>query len=261
MNTISIVSSSLLLLAAGCTTLDGGTVRIDAAGASYDTATTAGDDRGSEPTPPPAPEAPLPDNDGLDRSETPGDGHAVAQDPENWLDVWSDISFRHRFAESYLPDTQIEPEMQTAELEAMQPIMEAISNGKLDWAENLLQAQMGPKASPIFDFTFANVKFQREQLDAAAASYRTAIEKFSRFRRAWKNLAITYTKQSDYIAAARGFAKVIELGGTDAVTYGLLGYSYLEQSAFVAAESAYRMATLLDPMTMDWQLGLARSLF
>jgi tetratricopeptide (TPR) repeat protein len=54
---------------------------------------------------------------------------------------------------------------------------------------------------------------------------------------------------------------VIELGGGDALTYGLLGFAYSSSDNSLSAESAYRMAVLIDPATLDWQMGLARSLF
>lgn len=55
--------------------------------------------------------------------------------------------------------------------------------------------------------------------------------------------------------------RVIELGGADAITYGLLGYAYSSVDNYLAAESAYRMAILMDPATLDWKMGLARSFF
>jgi tetratricopeptide (TPR) repeat protein len=54
---------------------------------------------------------------------------------------------------------------------------------------------------------------------------------------------------------------VIELGGGDATMYGLLGFAYSNTEKPIAAESAYRMAILLDPATRDWKLGLAKSFF
>ena len=54
---------------------------------------------------------------------------------------------------------------------------------------------------------------------------------------------------------------MLELGGGDAVTWGLLGYAWASQEKHLPAESAYRMAVVLDPSTLDWKMGLARSLF
>jgi tetratricopeptide (TPR) repeat protein len=45
------------------------------------------------------------------------------------------------------------------------------------------------------------------------------------------------------------------------MTYGLLGFAHAGNDSPLAAESAYRMAILLDPATRDWKLGLAKSFF
>ena len=50
--------------------------------------------------------------------------------------------------------------------------------------------------------------------------------------------------------------KVVELGGADALTYGLLGYAHAGNDRPVAGESAYRMAILLDPATGPALVGL-----
>jgi hypothetical protein len=66
----------------------------------------------------------------------------------------------------------------------------------------------------------------------------------------------------EFVAKAiPSLTKVIELGGGDATMYGLLGFAYSNTEKPIAAESAYRMAILLDPATRDWKLGLAKSFF
>jgi tetratricopeptide (TPR) repeat protein len=54
---------------------------------------------------------------------------------------------------------------------------------------------------------------------------------------------------------------MIELGGGDSLSYGLLGQAYAAQEDFLSAESAYRQALLLQPDSLDWKMGLVRSLF
>jgi tetratricopeptide (TPR) repeat protein len=55
-------------------------------------------------------------------------------------------------------------------------------------------------------------------------------------------------------------SRVIQLGGGDGLTYGLLGFAYSGTGQYVAAESAYRSALLLQPDVLDWKLGLTQSL-
>lgn len=179
------------------------------------------------------------------------------------LQVWNDTAFRRRFAESYMAETDIEPTVTEEEREVMVEILDLISTEQGETAAQLLREHMElhPNASATFDFTLANIHFQNEQLDEAAAQYRVAVEKFPKFRRAWKNLAFIYVRQQDFANAIPALVRVIELGESDSVTYGLLGFSYSAVENFLSAEMAYRMAIMLDPETMDWKLGLTRAFF
>lgn len=177
------------------------------------------------------------------------------------LSLWNDAQFRRQLTESYMAETEIEPRILDSEREQMQAVLEFIASERLDKAASLLHKLRAESPSALFDFTLANIHFQREELEPAAAAYEEAVLKFPKFRRAWKNLGLIRVRQSDFPSAVRALTRVIELGGADAVTYGLLGYSYSNQEDNLAAESAYRMANLLDPLTLDWKMGLARSFF
>jgi tetratricopeptide (TPR) repeat protein len=54
---------------------------------------------------------------------------------------------------------------------------------------------------------------------------------------------------------------MIELGGGDAYSYGLLGYAYRSKQDYQPAEAAYRNALLLQPENTEWRLGLTRCVF
>jgi tetratricopeptide (TPR) repeat protein len=139
--------------------------------------------------------------------------------------------------------------------------MNLIAAEQVQQATKLLRDEGGAERSAVFDFTLGNLCFQQEQLEAAAAAYKLAVEKFPKFRRAHRNLGIIHVRQGNYAEAVRPLARVIELGGGDGVTYGLLGFAYGNIDNHLAAEFAYRQAYLLDPATLDWRLGLARSYF
>jgi tetratricopeptide (TPR) repeat protein len=179
------------------------------------------------------------------------------------LKIWNDPAFQRRFAESYLAEVEIEPRVTVDEREQMQKALELISADKLDEAAAMLQKERERNAavSAVFDFTVANIDFQQEKLDEAAAAYQIAVEKYPKFRRAWKNLALIHVRQGAFEKALPELTRVVELGGNDAVTYGLLGFAYSSVEDYLAAESAYRMAILLDPKTQDWKMGLVRSFF
>jgi tetratricopeptide (TPR) repeat protein len=177
------------------------------------------------------------------------------------LAIWQDPAFQKQFARSYQAETEIEPRLTANELKQMQKVLDLISSDQVDKAAALIDKERGEDASAVFDFTLANLHFQRDRLDEAAALYETAVAKFPKFRRAWRNLAMIRVRQKDFKGAIQPLTQVIELGGGDSLTYGLLGASYSSVEDELAAETAFRMAILLDPLTLDWKLGLARSFF
>lgn len=177
------------------------------------------------------------------------------------LEIWNAPAFQKRFAESYMAETDIEPRVTASERDQVQRVLSLIASDKMDDAAALLQRGRNAASSAVFDFTLANIYFQREQLAEAAAAYTAAVEKFPAFRRAWRNLGLIHVRQGEFEKALHALTRVLELGGNDAILYGLLGYAYSSVDNNLPAESAYRMAILLDPRTLDWKMGLARSLF
>ncbi len=180
---------------------------------------------------------------------------------ETELAIWNDPAFQRQFAQSYIAETDIEPRVTSVERDQMQKILDLISEDKMDKAENMLERERGRDANALFDFTLANIYFQQGKLDGAADAYTVAVEKYPKFRRAWKNLGLIHVRKNEYAEALPALTRVVELGGGDALTYGLLGFAYASEGNDLSAESAYRMAILLDPDTLDWKMGLARSLF
>jgi tetratricopeptide (TPR) repeat protein len=177
------------------------------------------------------------------------------------LKIWNDPAFKKQFTESYIAETEIEPRVTIVEREDMEKILGLIYSDKMEDAVRQLEKNRGKATSAVFDFTLANIYFQQEKLEQAAAAYQAAVEKYPKFRRAHRNLGLIYIRQNEFKKALPALTRVIELGGGDALTYGLLGFAYSSSDNSLSAESAYRMAVLIDPATLDWQMGLARSLF
>ncbi len=187
--------------------------------------------------------------------------YAQAQLSKAELEMWTSPAFQKRFAESYLAVTEVEPTVTQSEREKMLDVLALIQSDKLNEAAKALQKNTKPASSAVFDFTLANIYWQQEQLDLSLASYEAAVEKFPNFRRAWKNIGLIHIRNQEPAKALPALTHAIELGARDALTYGLLGKAYSDVQDFLAAESAYRMAVLLDAATMDWKKGLAHSLF
>jgi len=212
-------------------------------------------------TPPDRPVAP----EAVDDSKSTGD--TSGRD----LAIWQDPRFEQQFDESYIADTDVEPRITTLEREVMLEVVEALKAGadlegearvaKQNEAAQIIRDNYNDASSAVYDFTLGNIYFEQDRLDEAAEAYRTAVSKHRKFRRAWKALGMVYVRQSKWEQAIPVLTKVIELGGGDAITYGLMGFAYSSTNNPVSAESAYRQAILLEPDRPDWKMGLARSFF
>jgi tetratricopeptide (TPR) repeat protein len=186
---------------------------------------------------------------------------APCQQSAEQLALWNDPVFARRFIESYAAVSDVEPRLTKDETKRMEEVHALMAADRLADAAKLLEQSLVPGASAVFDFTLAGIRFQRDELALAAAGYRTAVEKFPRYQRAWRNLGMACARAGDHAAAVPALTRLLELGGGDAFVYGLLGYGHWTLGHHLASESAYRMANLLDPRSLQWQLGLAQSFF
>ena len=177
------------------------------------------------------------------------------------IGIWKDPSFKRWFAQSYIAESDVEPSVTIVEREQLLAVLELISNEQTPEAIALLEQTKSEATSAVFDFMLGNLYFQQDDFVRAAENLKRATDKYPKFRRAWRTIGLLKMRESDFANAIIPFTKVIELGGGDAVTYGLLGFAYSNIENDVAAESAFRQANLLDPRTDDWRMGLARSFF
>jgi tetratricopeptide (TPR) repeat protein len=177
------------------------------------------------------------------------------------LDLWNSKKFKQQFAESYIAATDIEPRVTSIERDDLMKVQDLIGDDRMDDAARLLEKSRGEAVTATYDFMLGNIYLQQEKLDEAVAAYQVAVEKYPKFRRAHRNLGLIYVQKEAFEKALPSLSKAIELGDTESLTYGLLGYAYASADNFLSAESAYRQAVLLDPSTLDWKMGLARSLF
>ncbi|MGA1518117.1 MAG: tetratricopeptide repeat protein, partial [Phycisphaerales bacterium] len=179
--------------------------------------------------------------------------------------VWASPAFRQMMVESWLAESDIEPKTTTSESKRLQRIFDQLATeepAKVADAESRLNDERGEKdSSAVFDFTLGQMLFQRDDLDGAKAAFEDAVRKFPKFRRAWRSIGVIEMRKEDYAKAIPALVKVIELGGGDSVTYGLLGFAFVNAGDDLAAENAFRMAVLLDPSNLDWRMQLVRSLF
>ncbi|NQV33278.1 MAG: tetratricopeptide repeat protein [Phycisphaeraceae bacterium] len=177
------------------------------------------------------------------------------------LELWQSPEFQRRFAESYVAETEIEPTVTQSEREAMLKVLDLMAKDQMGKAKVLLEKNTNEAASAVFDFTLANLYLQENDPNLAMQGYEHAVAKHPKFRRAWNNLGLIYVQQTEYTKAIKALTRVIETGGGNALTYGMLGFAYLSLGDLMPAESAFRMAILLDRETLDWKMKLLYTQF
>lgn len=177
------------------------------------------------------------------------------------LDLWSSPEFQRQVALGLIAETEIEPTTTDAEKLILQQASELLGAGRADRARALIERNLDGNASAALVFHRAYYDFQDERLETAQAGFRRAVDLALNFRRAWRMLGLTAVRREQYDSAIDAFTEVVRLGGSDSLTYGLLGFAHLREGSPLAAESAYRMAVLLDPETLDHKLGLAQAFF
>ncbi len=185
---------------------------------------------------------------------------ASAVDSE-FLEIFNGTEFKQWFAESFQPDTDIEPPVTLAEREAILKAVEYMADDRIDKAIKFLEKERTRTQSAQVEFNLAQFYFQQERFEEALALYEIATKKFPKFRRAWHFIGICQMRLGNIDAALPAFTRVINLGGGNALLYGLLGYGYTNQEKHLAAESAYRMAILFDPDSLEYEFGLANALY
>ncbi len=192
---------------------------------------------------------------------------AIAADgppsPADELRVWRDPAFRRRLLDDAAVRTDVEPRMTEVERAQMEKILPLLGAPKtLPVGRRLLeQAATATNGCAAFDFMLGHTFFLANEPEAAAAWYERATAKFSSFLRAWKQLGVALVRAGRFDRAAAALGRAIELGATDGTTYGLLGFAHMQTERHASAETAYRLAVMLQPQVMDWRLGLARCLF
>ena len=175
-------------------------------------------------------------------------------------DIWNDPVFKKEFVAYYGINAEVEPRITPEEVSILEKIRPLMAED-LPKAEGTLINRMKPDCSAILDFTLGGIQFQQDKMIEALGNYQKAVEKFPSFRRAWRNLGLIYVRDGKYDDAISAFTRMIQLGGGDAYSYGLLGFAYAAKQDYQASEAAYRNALLLQPENTEWRLGITRCVF
>lgn len=116
-------------------------------------------------------------------------------------------------------------------------------------------------AAARFFFLLGNLELKEGNVVEAAKALKTAVERFPNYRAAHQNLGFIYSREQLYDTAIKHLTETIRLGLNEGSVYGLLATAYFEKGDYLSAESAYRLAVLLQPQEKSWKLGLVGSQF
>lgn len=172
---------------------------------------------------------------------------------------WSNPEFQDRVMGSYGTHSELEPRLSDEEGQFFKTLM-AVLEANLGQGATLLEERITSESSAAMDFMLGTIRMQLGEMPKAVASYEAAIKKFPNFMRAYKNLGIAYVQSDELEKGTAAIIKGMELGGADGLSYGLLGYSYLNQGMYSSALNAYSLAVAFQPGSKDWKLGKIRCL-
>ena len=169
-----------------------------------------------------------------------------------------EVDFEKAFLGSYGVNSDVEPPIGPADRTVLEKVYPLLTSDPAA-AARVIEAARKPESSATFDFVLGNLAFQADRTDEAERHFRDAVIKFPSFRRAWRNLGLIQAKDQRNEEAIHSFTRMIELGGHDAISLGLLGGAYYATHDYLAAEGAYRQALLLEPSNAQWRIGLVRA--
>lgn len=172
---------------------------------------------------------------------------------------WSSPEFQDRVMGSYGFHTELEPKISEEEGLLFKELI-LLLDQSLEQGKRRLESELTADSSAALNFMLGTINLQLGDLEEAVASYKNAIRKFPNFMRAYKSAGYALVQQGKFEEAPEYLVKGLELGGGDGATYGLLGYSYLNQEHYGGALNAYNLAIAFAPETLDWQLGKTRCL-
>ena len=186
-------------------------------------------------------------------------GEETEEAENEGLEVWEDSRFMNQFLRNYGVDSELEPPATPEEVQAVVEIRPLLDAEKFAEAEEQFAPKVTPESSALLDFTYGMLLYQQEKLEDAERYFNAAVYKFPSFRRAYKMLGVLHTRAGNPIKAIEPLSEVVELGGGDGVTYGLLGFGYYQAGQYVSSDSAYRNAILLQPEEKQWKVGLTQA--
>lgn len=167
--------------------------------------------------------------------------------------------FKQRFYGSFGINSAIEPKLSQEDrplYESIEPHLKSNASKAIELAKQGITAD----SNAAFDYLVGSLYYTQGNYSSAATYLKAALKKFPDFRRAHRNLSLIYIQQDRYDDAIKHLLRVIELGGGDGQSYSMLAYAYLTQEKYQSALSAYKLARMFLPDSLDVRRGEAQCL-
>ncbi len=167
--------------------------------------------------------------------------------------------FKQRFYGSFGINSAIEPKLSQEDrplYESIEPYLKNNASKAIELAKQGITAD----SNAAFDYLVGSLYYTQGNYSSAATYLKAALKKFPDFRRAHRNLSLIYIQQDRSNDAIKHLLRVIELGGGDGQSYSMLAYAYLTQEKYQSALSAYQLARMFLPDSLDVRRGEAQCL-
>ncbi|MEE2894851.1 MAG: tetratricopeptide repeat protein [Planctomycetota bacterium] len=185
--------------------------------------------------------------------------HVVREaDPPLEMFTPEGLERRHRWLST--PVSEEEPEVDSGDRESMVAATDLINLGDSLGAIGVLEAARGASTGAMAEYFLGTLHYGLKDWDRAEAAFLLATEKAPGFRRAWMQLGDTRMRKGDFAGALPALSRARSLGAIDPVTAGMIGFASAKTGGLRAAEAAYRDATLTDPESQEYRLGLTQAL-
>ena len=140
--------------------------------------------------------------------------------------LWQSETFRKSLTATYGIDSRIEPRITEDEAFYLEQVGTSMAANDRPAAIKALTDSSLLEGSPAMLSTLASLQFEEGKADEAVKHFTAAIEKFTNFRDAHRNLAVVYVQLEDFEKAKTHLVRALELGSQDGLTAGLLGYCH-----------------------------------
>jgi len=162
------------------------------------------------------------------------------------------------FAFSEQPLTAKDPKINQHSFDALSQAAKLLKENKVSGAISELKLAIAQKENPALWYSLAQVQQQAKAYQAAQTSLQQALQLLPGFARAHQALGALLVRQGKHDQARVHLTQALS-NMPSAYIYSLLGYGYLQQKNYLAAQMAYQSAMVLDASNPQYQRGLLQA--